>query len=112
ATAQGSVIYYRDGKTVLAKQGVNRKNVELDQVPRHVRDAVIAIENRTFYEDTGVSLEGTARAIWSTVTGNQVQGGSTITQQLVRNYYSGLSQERSVTRKFKEILVALKVDRS
>ncbi|MEU8265658.1 transglycosylase domain-containing protein [Sphaerisporangium sp. NPDC049002] len=112
ATAQGSLIYYRDGKTVLARQGVNRKNVPLEKVPKAVRDAVISIENRTFYQDQGVSLPGTARAMWSTVTGNQVQGGSTITQQLVRNYYSGLSQERSATRKFKEIMISLKVDRS
>lgn len=112
ATAQGSVIYYRDGKSVLAKQGVNRKLVELAKVPEPVRDAVIAAENRSFYEDSGVSFKGTARALWSTVSGQQLQGGSTITQQMVRNYYSGLSQERSITRKFKEILISIKVDRS
>ncbi|WP_250574857.1 transglycosylase domain-containing protein [Nonomuraea sediminis] len=112
ATAQGSVIYYRDGKSVLARQGVDRRNVKLADVPKHVRDAVIAAENRSFYDDGGVSLKGTARAVWSTVTGQQLQGGSTITQQLVRNYYSGLSQERSVTRKFKEILISIKVDQS
>ncbi|MER6946355.1 transglycosylase domain-containing protein [Nonomuraea sp. NPDC000554] len=112
ATAQGSVIYYRDGKTVLARQGINRKNVPLAKVPQHVRDAVIAAENRSFYEDSGVSVKGTARAVWSTLTGQQLQGGSTITQQLVRNYYSGLSQERSITRKFKEILISIKVDQS
>lgn len=112
ATAQGSVIYYRDGKTVIARQGVDRRNVELDKVPEHVRAAVIAAENRSFYEDSGVSIKGTARAVWSTVTGRQLQGGSTITQQLVRNYYSGLSQERSVVRKAKEIMIAIKVDQS
>ncbi|GHE29941.1 hypothetical protein GCM10017673_35910 [Streptosporangium violaceochromogenes] len=112
ATAEGSVIYYRDGRTVLARQGVNRKSVSLEQVPRHVRDAVIAAENRSFYEDKGVSLKGTFRAMWSTLTGRQLQGGSTITQQMVRNYYSGLSQERSVLRKLKEIMISLKVDRS
>ncbi|WP_240506184.1 transglycosylase domain-containing protein [Thermoactinospora rubra] len=112
ATAQGSVIYYRDGKTVLARQGVNRKNVPLSAVPGHVRAAVIAAENRSFYSDSGVSVRGTARALWSTLTGHQLQGGSTITQQMVRNYYSGLSQERSVVRKIKEILIALKVDQS
>ncbi|GAA0949349.1 transglycosylase domain-containing protein [Nonomuraea longicatena] len=112
ATEQGSVIYYRDGKTVLARQGVNRKNVRLEQVPRHVSDAVIAIENRSFYSDSGVSVKGTVRSLWSTVSGQQLQGGSTITQQMVRNYYSGLSQERSITRKFKEILIAMKVDQS
>ncbi|MFF4619493.1 transglycosylase domain-containing protein [Nonomuraea jabiensis] len=106
------MIYYRDGKTVLARRGIDRKIVELAKVPKHVQDAVIAAENRSFYEDGGVSVKGTARAVWSTVTGQQLQGGSTITQQLVRNYYSGLSQERSVTRKFKEILIAIKVDQS
>ena len=112
ALAQKSVIYYRDGKTVLATQGVNRTRVGLDRVPVHVRDAVIAAENRTFYEDQGVSLTGTARAMWSTLTGQQLQGGSTITQQMVRNYYNGLSQERSIGRKLREILIALKVDQS
>ncbi|WP_237104930.1 transglycosylase domain-containing protein [Nonomuraea sp. MG754425] len=112
ATAQGSVIYYRDGKSVLARQGIDRRKVDLAQVPEHVRDAVIAAENRSFYQDGGVSIKGTARAVWSTLSGQQLQGGSTITQQLVRNYYSGLSQERSVVRKFKEILIAMKVDQS
>jgi len=112
ATAQGSVIYYRDGKSVIARQGVDRRNVALAEVPGHVRAAVIAAENRSFYDDSGVSVKGTTRALWSTLTGQQLQGGSTITQQLVRNYYSGLSQERSVTRKFKEILISLKVDQS
>ncbi|MFD0884357.1 transglycosylase domain-containing protein, partial [Streptosporangium algeriense] len=112
ATAQGSVIYYRDGKTVLARQGVNRKRVPLEQVPQHVRNAVIAAENRSFYQDQGISLTGTARAMWSTLTGQQLQGGSTITQQMVRNYYSGLSQERSIVRKLKEIMISLKVDQS
>ncbi|WP_327089418.1 transglycosylase domain-containing protein [Nonomuraea sp. NBC_01738] len=97
---------------MIARQGIDRKNVKLAQVPEHVRDAVIAIENRSFYSDSGVSVKGTVRSLWSTVSGQQLQGGSTITQQMVRNYYSGLSQERSVTRKFKEILIAMKVDQS
>ncbi|WP_158566921.1 transglycosylase domain-containing protein [Actinomadura craniellae] len=111
AKAQGPVFYYADGKTPIAKTGVNRDAVPLAEVPRHIRDAVIATENRTFYEDPGVSVRGTARAFWSTVSGEQVQGGSTITQQMVRNYYSGLSQERSLTRKVKEVMVSLKVGR-
>ena len=59
-----------------------------------------------------MSITGTARAVWSTVTGKQLQGGSTITQQFVRNYYEGLSQEQTIERKLKEIIIALKVDRS
>ena len=107
--AAGSVFYYSDGKTQIARQGPNRTIVELDRVPKQVREAVLAAENRSFYQDPGVSVQGTARAMWSTVSGHQVQGGSTITQQMVRNYYSGLSQERTVYRKLKEIMISMKV---
>jgi len=112
ATAQGSTIYFRDGKTVLARLGVNRQPVEMDEVPQEVRAAVLSAEDRGFYTEPGVSIRGTVRALWSTLTGGQVQGGSTVTQQLVRNYYEGFSRERTVTRKLKEIMVSLKVDRS
>jgi membrane peptidoglycan carboxypeptidase len=111
ARAEGSVFYYADGKKVIAKQGTNRVTVPISRVPEPVRAAVISAENRSFYNDPGVSLSGTTRALWSTLSGEQVQGGSTITQQMVRNYYSGLSQERTVFRKLKEIMVSLKVGR-
>jgi membrane peptidoglycan carboxypeptidase len=111
AKAEGSVFYYADGKTSFAKLGPNRVLVPLDQVPPHVRAAVISAENRTFYSDPGVSVSGTMRAIWSTLSGEQLQGGSTITQQMVRNYYNGITQERTAVRKLKEIMVALKVGR-
>jgi membrane peptidoglycan carboxypeptidase len=107
--AAGSVFYYSDGKTAFARQGPNRTIVDLDRVPKPVREAVLAAENRSFYRDPGVSVQGTVRAMWSTVSGAQVQGGSTITQQMVRNYYSGLSQERTVFRKLKEIMISMKV---
>jgi membrane peptidoglycan carboxypeptidase len=109
AVEQGPSYYYSDGKTLIAKVGTNREKVDLDDVPDHVREAVIAAENRSFYDDPGVSVRGTVRAFWSTISGEQLQGGSTITQQMVRNYYQGLGQERTVTRKLKEIMVALKV---
>jgi membrane peptidoglycan carboxypeptidase len=111
ATAEGSTLYFRDNKTRLARLGVNRQPVTPDQVPEVVREAVLAAEHRDFYTEPGVSARGTIRGLWSTVTGKQVQGGSTITQQLVRNYYEGFSRERTLTRKFKEILVSIKVDR-
>ncbi|KAB2347280.1 transglycosylase domain-containing protein [Actinomadura rudentiformis] len=111
AVAQGPSFYYSDGKTLIAKTGTNRDAVDLDKVPKGVREAVIAAENRGFYDDPGVSVKGTARAFWSTVSGEQLQGGSTITQQMVRNYYGGIGTERSVFRKLKEIMVSLKVGR-
>jgi membrane peptidoglycan carboxypeptidase len=109
AMAKGSTFYFSDGKSSFYQEGMDRRPVPLDKVPQSVRMAVIAAENRSFYADPGVSVSGTARALWSTVSGAQVQGGSTITQQMVRNYYSGVSQDRTVTRKLKEIMVALKV---
>ncbi|MEV0660798.1 transglycosylase domain-containing protein [Actinomadura luteofluorescens] len=111
AIAQGPTFYYSDGKTQIAKTGMNRDAVKLDRIPESTRAAVIAAENRSFYNDPGVSVQGTARALWSTATGKQLQGGSTITQQMVRNYYGGIGKDRSVTRKLKEIMVSLKVGR-
>ncbi|MEV0197990.1 transglycosylase domain-containing protein [Nonomuraea sp. NPDC050691] len=107
----GSVIYYANGKDVLAKLGTKRVPVEINQIPRHVQDAVIAAENSSFREDSGISFSGMVRSVFSTVSGAQVQGASTITQQMARNYYDGLSQERTVERKIKEIFVAVKLNK-
>ncbi|MGW7481419.1 transglycosylase domain-containing protein [Nonomuraea muscovyensis] len=107
---QGSVIYY-DDKKVLAKLGVKRTPVKYEQIPKHVQDAVVAAENGSFWEDSGISFPGMVRSVFSTVSGTQVQGASTITQQMARNYYDGLSQERTVERKLKEIFVAVKLNK-
>ncbi|ROO89559.1 membrane peptidoglycan carboxypeptidase [Actinocorallia herbida] len=112
AREQLNVFYYSDGKTVLVEEGTNRRPVDLVEISLPVQEAVISAENRSFRTDPGVSFSGTFRAFWSTATGKQVQGGSTITQQMVRNYYSGLSQERSIFRKLKEVMVSLKVSQS
>ncbi|MFF3247255.1 transglycosylase domain-containing protein [Streptomyces sp. NPDC002870] len=109
AKAQSNVYLYSDG-TRLARTGeINRETVPLSRVPEDVRYAFVAAENKDFYSDSGVSLSGTARGILSTLTGKGKQGGSTITQQYVKNYY--LSQEQTVTRKVKELVISLKVDR-
>ncbi|MGW3342560.1 transglycosylase domain-containing protein [Nonomuraea rubra] len=108
ATEQGSIIYYRDGKTEIARLGTKREIVPISRIPLHVQDAFIAVENRTFRTDPGISVSGTLRAVWSTVSGQQVQGGSTITQEMARGYYDGLSQERTLTRKIMEILVSIR----
>ncbi|SEG77916.1 Membrane carboxypeptidase (penicillin-binding protein) [Nonomuraea solani] len=108
AVEQGSIIYYRDGKTEIARLGTKREIVPISRIPRHVQDAFIAAENRTFRTDPGISVSGIMRAVWSTATGRQVQGGSTITQEMARGYYDGLSQERTLQRKVKEIFVAIR----
>lgn len=79
--------------------------VRLDQVPAHLIQALIAIEDRKYYEHIGIDPRGMARALVSTVSGRGVQGGSTLTQQLAKNFF--LTPERTLTRKFKELLMAL-----
>ncbi|MFI7708103.1 transglycosylase domain-containing protein [Nonomuraea sp. NPDC049480] len=110
ATAQQSTIYYNDGKREIARLGTKREKVNLTQMAQTVRDATIAIENQTFYEDSGISIPGMIRSLYMTATGQQLQGASTITQQMARNYFDGLSQEVSIKRKVNEIFVAVKLD--
>ncbi|GAV41842.1 transglycosylase domain-containing protein [Streptomyces acidiscabies] len=109
ALKQSNVIRYSDG-TVLARDGdLNRENVALSKIPKDVQRTFVAAENKTFYNDSGIDLKGTARGILNTVAGRGAQGGSTITQQYVKNYY--LTQEQTVTRKLQEIVISLKLDR-
>jgi membrane peptidoglycan carboxypeptidase len=109
AKNQTSTVYFAGGKAELGRFGdTNRVAVPLQRVPRHVRDAVLAAENRSFYSDSGVSPRGIARAFWVNLKGGQIQGGSTITQQYVKNAY--LSQERTLRRKLREAVLAIKLD--
>ncbi|MFB4276266.1 MULTISPECIES: transglycosylase domain-containing protein [unclassified Nonomuraea] len=110
ATAQQSTIYFRDGKHEIAQLGFKREIVPISRMSQNVKDAAVAIENKTFYEDSGISISGMFRSVWMTATGQQLQGASTITQQMARNYYDGLSQEVSIKRKVMEIFVAVKLD--
>ncbi|WP_433163833.1 transglycosylase domain-containing protein [Kribbella sp. CA-247076] len=87
----------------------NRHTVPLAQIPKHVQDAVIAAEDRTFWTNPGISPSGMARAAFKIAQGEQLQGGSTITQQYVKIMY--LTQERTVSRKFQELFIATKLSR-
>ncbi|MGQ4452705.1 transglycosylase domain-containing protein [Streptomyces griseus] len=109
AERQSNVYKYSDG-TVLARtgKGVNRQIVDLAEVPKNVQHAFVAAENKTFYKDQGVDLKGTTRGLLNTLSGKGKQGGSTITQQYVKNYY--LTQDPTVSRKLKELVISLKVD--
>ncbi|MFD6431347.1 transglycosylase domain-containing protein [Streptomyces venezuelae] len=109
ARREANVYYWSDGSQMVSTGTVNRQNVELNQIAPSAVDAVIAAENETFYEDAGVSFTGLARATVNMARGRETQGGSTITQQYVKNTY--LSQDQTVTRKVKEFVIALKVDR-
>ncbi|MFH8514252.1 transglycosylase domain-containing protein [Streptomyces gelaticus] len=108
ATQQDTVYYWADG-TPMARTGwVSRQEMPLSKIPDHVRWAVLAAENANFYSDHGISTQGITRALWRTVSDGDTQGGSTITQQYVKNVY--LSQDQSFSRKFTEMLMAVKLD--
>uniref|UniRef100_UPI0006E3DE1F transglycosylase domain-containing protein n=1 Tax=Peterkaempfera griseoplana TaxID=66896 RepID=UPI0006E3DE1F len=111
AVAQSNIYYWSDGRTELGRTGdVNRESVPLDDIPLDTQHAVLSAEDRSFYKNKGIDVKGTLRAALNTATGRGAQGGSTITQQYVKNYY--LTQEQTVSRKAKEIFIALKVDRT
>jgi membrane peptidoglycan carboxypeptidase len=109
-TAQTTFVYYADGRTEIGSfASQNRTSIPLSDVPKHVQQAVIAAEDRSFYTNKGIDPKGILRALFSNATGNSTQGASTITQQYVKVFY--LSQERTLTRKVKEAFVSLKLQR-
>jgi len=111
ATAQTTIVYWNDGKTELGRFGdANRVSVPLDQVPLAMQHAVLSAEDREFYDEGGFSPKGIGRAIWNNLSGGSVQGGSTITQQYAKNAF--LTQDRTFTRKFHELVLAVKLDTS
>ncbi|MFJ8860974.1 transglycosylase domain-containing protein [Streptomyces sp. NPDC102451] len=108
ATAQNNVYYWADNTQMVATGGsVNRQEIEYAQIPEAMRNAVISAENKSFEHDRGIDPMGIARAFYNMARGGETQGGSTITQQYVKN--SMLSQDQTLSRKFKELFITLKV---
>ena len=109
SSSEATIVYWADGTTELGRLGeATRRSVPLASVPIEVQNAVLAAEDRTFYEHGGISPLGLGRAIWNNVSGGSTQGGSTITQQYAKNAY--LSQDRSWDRKIREALLAFKLE--
>ena len=103
-------VYDRQGH-LMAVFGESRRNpVRIEEVPERLKQAFLATEDARFYEHGGVDYKGIARAVWllATTSNKRVPGGSTITQQVARQFY--LSSEYSYTRKFAEILLARKIE--
>ena len=110
--AQRSVIYAADGKTALATIWLdeNRRVVGLKDIPHRVRNAVIAIEDDRFFQHEGVDFRGIARAgVTNLRSGAFAQGGSTLTQQLVKLTITGNS--RTIDRKLREAMYAVELER-
>ena len=109
-------LYYQEPSTeewtmyqTLFLDSENRIWANLDQIPKNLQEAVVAIEDKRFYKHHGVDWYGTARAILSTLFGGNVQGGSTITQQLVKNVTG--DNQNTVKRKVTEIYRALDLEK-
>jgi penicillin-binding protein 1A len=105
-------LYDIDGRLVATLHaGENRVAIPFSRMPEHLRQAVVAAEDAGFYRHNGISFTGIVRAAWANVTNREItQGGSTITQQYVRNAFSAVGTERSYTRKIKEVLLSLKLE--
>ncbi|MFD9570999.1 transglycosylase domain-containing protein [Streptomyces sp. NPDC059982] len=108
AKAQNNVYEWADGSQMVATGGsTNRQIVPIDQIPLSMRNAVIAAENQSFETDKGVDPTGIARAVVNMASGGSTQGGSTITQQYVKNMY--LDSEQTLKRKVTELFISIKL---
>ncbi len=104
-------VYSRDGKLMALFGEARRYPVDIEKVPERLKQAFIAVEDARFYQHHGVDFKGVARAIWllATTDDKRVPGGSTITQQVARQFF--LSSEYSYTRKLAEMLLAMRMER-
>jgi 1A family penicillin-binding protein len=102
---QSTLIYDRNGKLLYnIYDKKNQSFIPLSSIPKYMQEATIAIEDKSFYQHGAIDLRGIARAAVSIVFHQQIQGGSTLTQQLVKN--SLLTQQQTILRKIKEIILA------
>lgn len=100
-----------DGEVIKTFNACTFSKVEANQIPKELKEAIVATEDKNFYNHPGYDLCGVARSmIENTIAGHVVQGGSTITQQLSRMLF--LSNEQSYTRKIKEIIIAAQIEKS
>jgi membrane peptidoglycan carboxypeptidase len=111
ANYQNTTVYYADGKTVIGTIGeTNRQDLSYSQIPTQLQDAVVAAEDKNFWTEGGISPTGIVRAAFHDLTnGGDLNGGSTITQEFVKNYYDGVGSQQTASRKIKEIFIAQKL---
>jgi penicillin-binding protein 1A len=111
-TSQSTKIYDRTGKILLYDvfENVKRTQVSFEEISRHIKNATVAIEDAEFYEHNGIKISSFIRAVFANIgTGSFSQGGSTITQQVIKN--SLLTTEKRVSRKIKEWVLALRLEK-
>lgn len=106
-----TIIYDRNGKTIAELGSERRYPLDISQIPENLQDAVVAVEDARFYDHGGVDLMGIMRAFITNIkAGRVVEGGSTLTQQLVKIIY--LTPEKKLKRKVKEAILAYRIDKT
>ncbi len=107
---KGLEIYDRTGNILIYKQGFKNSWIDFNDIPEHVIKTILIAEDQDFYSHKGISLKGILRSIYLNLKNKNLEyGGSTITQQLVRNLF--LTKEKTLSRKLKEIILALKIEK-
>ncbi len=110
---QVSKIISADGTVIKKLYTHKRDMVNISLIPIHLRNALFSMEDRDFYSHSGISIKGTIRAIIVDVlTLSTRQGASTITQQLARNMYNSIGFKKTITRKVKELITAIKIEQT
>ncbi|MFJ5077181.1 transglycosylase domain-containing protein [Streptomyces sp. NPDC088553] len=109
AKSQNNIYYWADGSRMVATgSGANRQIIPFANIPKSMQNAVISAENKTFWDDSGIDPMGIGRAVWNMAKGGETQGGSTITQQYVKNNRLD-DQSQTLSRKVKELFISMKV---
>jgi penicillin-binding protein 1A len=102
------LVIRKQGEQIELRQAITNISVPLSELPAHLRDALLTMEDRRFYEHWGIDYRGIGRAVLHALEGRRESGGSTITQQLAKNLF--LSPRRTLWRKLNEALLALKLE--
>ncbi len=108
--SSASTLVDEDGNTITKLYAQNRELVDIKDIPEHVQQAFVAVEDRRFYSHPGIDLQAIMRALYKDIrSGSKVEGGSTITQQLAKNIF--LTNEKTLMRKTKEATIAINLER-
>ena len=105
-------VYSEDGYLIDEFGEERRAYVKIENVPQNMKDAVLAIEDRRFYQHGGIDTKGVLRAIKNNLTGRSHEGASTITMQVAKNFFTVPGGKRNMVTKVKEALLAIKIEKA
>lgn len=105
-------VYSADGYLISEFGEERRAFIKIDKVPKNLKDAVLAIEDRRFYQHNGIDTTGVMRAIKNNLTGKSHEGASTITMQVAKNFFTLPGGKRTMVTKVKEALLAIKIEKA